>query len=119
MKDHNTCPHCGGTGKIELTGIYAETLNKMRKLKFPYIVANQHAEQFGCKPTALNNRLRKLEEHGHVFSERYGVQRRFYLCVATGKAGSSSNRCPLCDYWERMPNASLCDQCMKKYKGSR
>ena len=58
MTDHNTCPHCHGTGKIPLTGIYAET---------------------------LNNRLRKLEEHGHVFSERYGAQRRFYLCVTKGK----------------------------------
>ena len=85
MTDHNTCPHCQGTGKIPLTGIYAETLDKMRKLKFPFVVANQHAEYFGCQPTALNNRLRKLEEYGHVFSERYGAQRRFYLCVTKGR----------------------------------
>jgi DNA-binding MarR family transcriptional regulator len=44
-----------------------------------FIVANMHADCFDCKPTALSNRLKRLEAMGFVQSERFGVQRRFYL----------------------------------------
>jgi hypothetical protein len=70
-----------------LTGIYAETLDMMRRLcraKDDFVVSNRDAERFGCEPTALNNRLARLEELGFVFSERFGRERRFYLCVTKG-----------------------------------
>ena len=73
---------------LPLTGIYAETLQTMRTLlanRDAWIVANKDAKHFGCKPTALNNRLSRLEEMGFVLSERYGAQRRFYLCATKGK----------------------------------
>lgn len=82
MTDRHTCPHCNGFGTIPLTGIYADTLDTMRQLSrtgWKFIVANQAAHRFLCKPTALNNRLRRLEELGFVRSERFGRQRRFYL----------------------------------------
>ena len=80
MKDKVPCPFCNGKGHTILTGVYAETLTLLRKLtseKESFIVANQHAEQFGCNPTALNNRLKRLEELGFAKSERYGRQRRY------------------------------------------
>lgn len=82
------CPTCQGAGVIPLTGIYAETLRGVRRLasRGGYVVANRDASWFGCKPTALNNRLAMLENHGYVYSEKYGRQRRFFLCVTKGRA---------------------------------
>ena len=78
-KQYLTCPHCKGDGRLELTGVYLETLIGVRLLcaKSGHVIANQHAPAFDCKPTALNNRLRRLEELGFLVSERYGRQRRF------------------------------------------
>lgn len=77
------CSACKGHGWIELTGVYLKTLETVeritKKKKSAFIVANQDAEQFGCTPTALNNRLAKLEQHGYLFSQRFGRQRRFFL----------------------------------------
>lgn len=74
------CPHCKGKGRIAVTGVYADTLQRLRKAckKLGYVVANLDALYFGCKPTALNNRLAWLEEHGLARSEKFGRQRRFY-----------------------------------------
>lgn len=70
------CSYCKGCGSVEITGIYAET--------FRLLNAQQHecsgadlAAKAGCKPTAMNNRLAALEEHGLVVSRRYGRQRLF------------------------------------------
>lgn len=73
------CPHCKGKGTIPLTGVYAETLRGVRRLtkSYGYCVANKHAYLFGCKPTALNQRLAALERHGLLSSERFGRQRRY------------------------------------------
>lgn len=75
------CPYCRGSGKVPLNGVYLETLQTMRRLckRGAFIVANRDAEKFGCKPTALNNRLARLEELGFIVSEKYGRQRRFRL----------------------------------------
>lgn len=87
MSDMYSCPCCDGTGRIALTGIYLETLHEMRrrcKTVEAYVVANRDAAWFQCEPTALNNRLARLEELGFVFSEKYGRQRRFFLVVVKG-----------------------------------
>lgn len=79
--DYVTCPHCQGSGKLRVTGIYAETLRGLRRwCASPgrFVVANRDATWFGCKPTALNNRLAWLEEHGFARSEKYGRQRRYF-----------------------------------------
>lgn len=80
--DHTPCKHCHGTGKIPLTGIYLETLQGVRRMcarKGGHVVANRDACLFDCKPTALNNRLSRLEQLGFLRSEMYGRQLRFYL----------------------------------------
>lgn len=75
------CEHCKGTGQREVSGVYLDTLVLMLRLcrDGRYIVANRDANKFGCKPTALNNRLRRLEELGLAVSEWHGRQHRFYL----------------------------------------
>lgn len=88
FSDEYCCPACSGTGLIPLTGVYADTLKTIRELcrkRDDFIVANKHFDWFGCEPTALNNRLVWLEKNGFIFSERFGRQRRFYLCVTGGR----------------------------------
>lgn len=77
------CPHCHGSGRIEVTGIYAQTLKDVQRWcsrSGRYVVANRDAGWFGCNGTALSNRLAVLEKHGLVYSVKYGRQRRFYPC---------------------------------------
>lgn len=75
-----TCPRCEGEGVVALTGVYAETLAGVRgwcRKHGGYIVANQAADAFGCEPTALCNRLDRLESLGLLTSETFGRERRF------------------------------------------
>lgn len=79
-KPECVCKHCKGRGVLPLTGVYAETLRGVQRLcgrDGCYVVANRDAWWFQCKPTALNNRLRRLEEMGFVQSCWFGRQRRF------------------------------------------
>lgn len=70
------CPHCIGTGRIELSGVYLETLKRLRR--YPDgIHAAALAKAMGCEPTAMNNRLAYLEEHSLVVSVRDGRKRVF------------------------------------------
>lgn len=80
MSDMIVCPTCEGRGQIPLTGVYLETLKILRRLtrKGSKVVSNKHATKFGCRATALNNRLARLEELGLAQSERYGRERRFW-----------------------------------------
>jgi DNA-binding transcriptional regulator PaaX len=73
------CPYCKGAGIVTLSGVYLDTLLKVKTWckREGYIVAASAAADFGCKETALNNRLAVLEKHGYLVSERYGRQRRF------------------------------------------
>lgn len=73
------CNCCGGTGRIRVTGVYAETLCILRRRCHGggFVVANQDAFRFDCKPTALNNRLAWLERHGFATSSKFGRQRRY------------------------------------------
>lgn len=89
MNDEVTCEHCGGTGHRPLTGVYAETLAGVRRRcsrsRDSYVYAGRDWKWFKAPSAmALNNRLSRLEEMGFVFSERYGRQRRFYLCSHQG-----------------------------------
>jgi hypothetical protein len=64
------CTHCGGTGTVELTGIYADTLTLL--IRHPGLNGAELAEIAGCKPTAMNNRLISLERKGVANGTRYG-----------------------------------------------
>lgn len=76
------CHTCKGSGLVVVTGVYAETLAGLRRLaKSGYVVAGRDAAWFGCKATALNNRLAWLETHGLARSEKYGRERRFFAVV--------------------------------------
>jgi hypothetical protein len=78
--DMHQCPFCQGKGQIELNGVYAETLDELRVFTESgmAMVANRDADHMGCEPTALSNRLKRLEEMGFARSEWYGRQRRYY-----------------------------------------
>ena len=73
------CETCDGTGQRDITGVYEQTYKTLRRLcrRRKYVVAGRDANVFGCEPTALNNRLAWLEEHGLAVSERFGRERRF------------------------------------------
>jgi hypothetical protein len=79
MKLTTTCNHCKGTGTVEVTGVYLETLHGLRRLTkaHGYTTAAKSAEWFGCSATALNNRLSWLERHGFASSTKFGRERRY------------------------------------------
>ncbi len=79
MKDTTTCGHCGGTGHVELNGVYADTLALLRKQK-DEVTGADLAKIDGCKPCAMNNRLSMLDHHGFLTSRRYG-KKRLYKAV--------------------------------------
>jgi hypothetical protein len=70
MKAFVECTHCGGSGSIELTGVYAETLNLV--ILHPGRNGAALAGIAGCEPTAMNNRLRAMERRGVVTGKRFG-----------------------------------------------
>lgn len=67
------CPTCRGTGHIEITGVYAETLALLRR--HPGLNAAQLARMAPCKGTAMANRLAALEAFGLARGVPYGRQR--------------------------------------------
>lgn len=69
------CRCCGGTGQIELTGIYFDTLKVLRGLG--EFSGADLARYMDVPATAMNNRLARLEELGFATSRRYGRQRLF------------------------------------------
>lgn len=72
----HVCPHCKGSGAVELNGVYAETLALLRSSPTP-ISGAALARLAGCQATAMNNRLTALEHLGYASSYRYGRERRF------------------------------------------
>jgi hypothetical protein len=68
------CRCCGGVGKIELTGVAADTLKLLKAQKSPLCGA-ELAELAGCSGMAMCNRLVLLERHGLAKATRYGVKR--------------------------------------------
>jgi response regulator of citrate/malate metabolism len=82
------CSRCGGSGEVEFTGVYADTLRqaiRMLSSGATEIIAGRDADSFGCAATALNNRLAYLERQGFLTSVSYGRQRRFMLANGKGK----------------------------------
>jgi len=71
-KAYVSCTHCQGTGTIELTGVYAETLSIL--IRNPGLNGAALAKIARCKDTAMNNRLKALECHGVATGKRYGRQ---------------------------------------------
>lgn len=74
--DMVACSHCSGTGKVQLTGQYAETLVLLRRNKHE-ISGAALAFKANCEPTAMNNRLAALERMGLAESRRYGRLRLY------------------------------------------
>lgn len=70
------CPHCKGTGRREVTGIYAKTLELLRRQGGERTGADL-ARLDGCKAPAMNNRLAGLERYGLVTSRRFGRLRLY------------------------------------------
>ena len=76
------CPHCSGSGRAEITGVYLET--------FKLVLANPNrcgaslGEMAGCSGEAMCNRLVTLESYGLVKSKTYGRRR---LWQAINKKG--------------------------------
>lgn len=68
------CPHCHGSGKVETTGVYRETLDLLAQQK-DELNGAALAHLAGCKPTAMNNRLVALERLGLAARRPYGRQR--------------------------------------------
>lgn len=71
MADYVPCSHCAGVGHTELTGVFAETLELLRKQRNA-LNGVELARLAGCNPTAMNNRLVWLEGHGLAERKRYG-----------------------------------------------
>lgn len=69
---HVVCTRCGGTGAVELTGVYADTLALV--IRHPCLNGAELARKAKCKATAMNNRLKRLEELGVVCGKIYGRQ---------------------------------------------
>lgn len=67
------CTHCRGSGSIELTGVYAETLDLV--VRNPNFNGAELAASAGCKTTAMNNRLVALERMGLICGKRFGRMR--------------------------------------------
>lgn len=72
MKAYVQCTHCGGSGSIELTGVYADTLNLL--IRHPMKNGAALAKLAKCKATAMCNRLKAMERLGVVVSKRHGRQ---------------------------------------------
>jgi len=75
------CGHCGGRGRVLVTGVAAATLAKVRSLiesgDTAYVVAGVDCKRFGCTGQALSNRLAKLAAAGLLSAERHGVEKRY------------------------------------------
>lgn len=68
------CPHCRGTGRLQLTGVYLRTLELLGEQSGP-VNGSALAKAAGCKATAMNNRLIALERLGLAVGRRDGRQR--------------------------------------------
>lgn len=68
------CPHCDGSGRKILTGVYLETLSLLRRQTRPISGADL-ARLAGCRGEAMCNRLIRLEGLGLAESTEYGRKR--------------------------------------------
>lgn len=70
------CSWCAGTGRVELTGEYRATLDRLAALGRE-VSGAELGRLMGVAPTAMSNRLDRLEDHGLVTSRRHGRKRLF------------------------------------------
>lgn len=70
------CPCCGGRGRVEFTGEYRLTLERLREQPGE-VSGAELARIMGVRPTAMCNRLARLEAMGLATSRRFGRERRF------------------------------------------
>jgi hypothetical protein len=70
------CGHCKGCGRIELSGEYLATFERLRSLGTEATGA-ELGPLMGVQATAMNNRLAALERLGLVASRRHGRMRLF------------------------------------------
>lgn len=68
-----TCHCCKGSGKEEVTGVYADTWRLLRK--HGPATGARLLRMVGCEPSAMNNRLAFLEHEGFATSRRNGRER--------------------------------------------
>lgn len=76
-----TCGTCGGVGHVPLSPVYAATLDILRSIGCP-VTSAQMAPHAQCKPTAMNQRLAKLEELGFATSTGSPFDARIRLYTA-------------------------------------
>lgn len=78
MKQNGTilkpCTRCRGTGQIEVTGEYADTLRLLKRQR-KEINGADLARLAGIKGPAMNNRLVALEKLGLAFGRWSGQER--------------------------------------------
>lgn len=68
---HVACCRCHGSGKVELAGVYAQTVALVAA--HPGCNGSELAELAKCKIPAMCNRLKRLEAMGVVIGNRSGV----------------------------------------------
>ena len=69
------CPHCSGTGWREITGVYRETYEMLRKFSGEDPNGAQLARLMDVPATAMNNRLTVMERLGMVVGTRNGREK--------------------------------------------
>ena len=75
---HVECECCKGSGWREVTGVYRETFELVKKN--PGMNGAALAALAGCKATAMNNRLTAMEKLDLVESEEFGREKRWNVC---------------------------------------
>jgi hypothetical protein len=82
VRTTRTCQTCGGTGRVEVTGVYAKTLAVLRGLHAPISGAALSRLMAGVSPEATCNRLAALRRHGLAECRQNGREK---LWTATRK----------------------------------
>jgi hypothetical protein len=72
-----TCSCCGGSGRVELTGVYAEALAAVVAAGAEVTGAEMARRSGEGSATAWNNRLARLEQMGLLTGRIYG-RRKLY-----------------------------------------
>lgn len=74
--DRVPCKCCRGTGSVEFTGVYADTLALLHK-HGKEVTGAELGREAGVKGEAMCNRLARLEELGFAKSRTYGRERLY------------------------------------------
>ena len=71
MKVLVTCSCCSGSGMVEVTGVYLDTLRELKKIGIE-ITGAELGRRLGVAPTAMNNRLAWLANNLLATARPYG-----------------------------------------------